>query len=105
VWEFRLYVADTTPRSLLAAGNVERLCAKYLGGDFQVTVVDIMKHPSWARRDAIVAVPTLVRVTPGPQKTVIGTLSDTKRALAALDMLPGDSDSAAACAGIRVGNA
>ena len=86
VWQLHLYIADTTARSILASGNLQRLCDQYLKGHYRVTVIDIVKEPELAREHGIVATPTLVRVVPGPPKTVIGCLSDTERVLKALQM-------------------
>ncbi len=89
VWELRLYVADTSPRSVLAAGNLQNFCEQYLAGQYRVTIIDILKCPSLARRDDIIATPTLVRVTPSPQKTLVGSLSDTVQVLRALELSTG----------------
>ena len=86
VWQLHLYVAGSTARSVLASGNLQRLCDQYLKGHYRVTVIDIVKQPELARDSQILATPTLVRVVPGPQKTVIGCLSDTQRVLKALQM-------------------
>lgn len=86
VWQLHLYVADTTARSILASGNLQRLCDQYLKGHYRVTVIDIVKEPELARDHEILATPTLVRVVPGPPRTVIGCLSDTERVLRALQM-------------------
>jgi circadian clock protein KaiB len=86
VWELRLYVADTTPRSVLATGNLQTFCEQYLQGQYRLTIIDLVKEPGMARQDEIVATPTLVRVLPQPQKTVIGSLSDTERVLRALQV-------------------
>ena len=86
VWQLHLYVADTTARSMLASGNLLRLCDQYLKGHYRVTVTDIVKEPELAREHEILATPTLVRVVPGPPKTIIGCLSDTERVLKALQM-------------------
>lgn len=85
-WELHLYVADTTARSMLATGNLQRLCEQYLKGNYRVTVIDIVKEPELAREHEILATPTLVRVLPGPEKSVIGCLSDTDRVLKALQV-------------------
>jgi circadian clock protein KaiB len=86
VWELRLYVADATPRSVLASGNLQSLCEQYLQGNFHLTIIDIVKQPSLARTDDILATPTLVRVLPQPQMTLVGSLSDTDRVLKVLGM-------------------
>jgi circadian clock protein KaiB len=86
VWELRLYVADTTPRSVLATGNLRSFCEQYLRGQYRITIIDLVKQPALARRDEITATPTLVRVLPAPQRIVIGSLSDTERVCKALDL-------------------
>ncbi len=85
-WELRLYIADTTPRSVLAQGNLQSLCEQYLRGQYPLTIIDLVKEPGMAtpRRDT--GNPTLVRVLPEPQKTVIGSLSDLERVLRALEV-------------------
>ncbi len=106
-WELRLYVANHSPRSLLARENVARLCARYAPQVCRVTIVDLAKQPVLARRDEIVAVPTLVRINPGPQKAVVGTLADTEQVLRALAMSPKPeaTESLLLASGIRVGQA
>ncbi len=86
IWELRLYVADTTPRSVLATGNLQSFCERYLHGQYRLTIIDLVKQPEFARKDEILATPALVRVLPGPQKTVLGTLSDAQRVLQALEL-------------------
>ena len=86
VLELRLYIADTSARSVLAKANLQSLCQKYLRGRCRVTVIDLVKEPDLARRDEILAIPTLVRVFPGPSRMVIGCLSDKDRVLKALEL-------------------
>lgn len=95
VLELRLYIADTSARSVLAKANLHSLCQKYLRGRCRVTVIDLVKEPDLARRDEILAIPTLVRVFPGPSRMVIGCLSDKDRVLKALelDRLPDEVES------------
>lgn len=75
-WRFRLYTCDHSSRSLLARANLERICETYLQGRYVLRIIDIQKDPDIASRDGILAVPTLKCVAPGPEKTVIGSLSD-----------------------------
>ncbi|HEX6824367.1 MAG TPA: circadian clock KaiB family protein [Candidatus Sulfotelmatobacter sp.] len=106
LWELRLYVADSSPRSLLARGNLRSLCEQYLKGQYRLTIIDIVKEPAVARRDEILATPTLVRMLPGPQKTVIGSLTDTAGVVRALELdQPGAIAFELASSGVKVGNA
>lgn len=105
VWQLHLYVADTTARSILASGNLQRLCDQYLKGHHRVTIIDIVKEPELAREQEILATPTLVRVAPGPRKTVIGCLSDTERVLKALQMDGASSQLTPLIATLPIGHA
>ncbi len=48
--------------------------------------VDLLEHPLVARHEAIVAVPTLVRLAPTPVRTIIGDLSDRYEVLDSLQI-------------------
>jgi circadian clock protein KaiB len=80
-YNLRLYVAGQTPKSIAAIYNLRRLCEKYLSGRYSLDVIDLMADPYLARRDQIIAIPTLVRHMPGPIKRIIGDLSNGKRVL------------------------
>lgn len=91
----RLYIANSTPRSQLARTNLQTLCDRYLERGYQVQIIDIVHDPDAAFRDDILATPTLVRIRPSPQKTLIGSLSNSASVLRALDLVSegGVSDS------------
>ncbi len=83
----RLYIADGTPRSLNAVTNLKRICKEHLEIECRVEVIDIVKSPEAARRDQVVAIPTLLRKAPkslGQSKRLIGDLSDASKVLSAL---------------------
>lgn len=83
-WELRLYIADSSPRSMLAIGNLRKLCEQHLKSGYHVTIVDIVKQPAMARTHNILATPTLVRVLHPKDTTVVGTLADSRRVLQVL---------------------
>ena len=86
VWDLRLYVAGSTPKSSIALRNLERLCEEHLAGDYRIEIVDLTKNPQLGQADQIVALPALVRKGPFPSRKIIGNLSDTERVLASLDL-------------------
>ena len=87
VWTLRLYVAGENQQSRLALKNLTRLCEQHIGeGRYEIEVIDLVRHPHLAKADQILAIPTLVRKIPEPIKRVIGSLSDTERAMLALDL-------------------
>lgn len=87
-WSLRLYVAGRSPKSQTAFANLNRLCEKYIPGRYSIEVVDLAIDPRLAKVDQILAIPTLVRRVPPPLKRIIGDLSDSDRALVALDLAP-----------------
>lgn len=86
-WNLRLYVAGQTPKSVMALANLKRICDEHMNGEYAVEVIDLMENPQLARRDQIVAIPTLVRELPSPLKRIIGDLSNTERVLVGLDVV------------------
>ena len=86
LWQLRLYVMDTTPKSLTAFANLKKFCETHLKGRYRITVIDLVKQPQLAKGDQILAIPTVVRKLPKPMRTMIGNLSDTERMLVGLDL-------------------
>jgi circadian clock protein KaiB len=82
----RLYVTGTTTRSIRAIETAREICDTYLTGRHKFEVVDLYECPEAAAREQIIAVPTLVRVRPGPLRRILGDLSDRKRILATLGL-------------------
>src|ERR1044072_3129485 len=87
-WQLRLYVAGQTPKSIRAFGNLKRLCEEHIAGQYTIEVVDLLKNPTLARGDQILAIPTLVRKLPEPIRKIIGDLSNTERVLVGLVFQP-----------------
>ena len=83
---FRLYVSGSSTRSLRAVYNLRKLCEEYLRDDYDLEVIDIYKNPDAARKEQIIAAPTLVKQLPQPLRRFIGDLSNTKRLLVGLDI-------------------
>ena len=86
VWEFKLYVAGHTPRSVTAIANLKKLCEEYMPERYQIEIIDLIERPELARSDQVVAIPTLVRKLPGPIRRIIGDLSNTERVLVGLQV-------------------
>ncbi len=85
-YDFSLYVAGMTSRSLRAVDNIKDLCIKHLEGRYELEVIDIYQLPERAVEDQIVAVPTLIKKSPHPVRWLIGDLSDQGRVLAGLNL-------------------
>lgn len=86
LWEFKLYVAGHTPRSVSAIANLKALCEEHMPGRYKIEIIDLIERPELARADQVVAIPTLVRKLPGPIRRIIGDLSNTDRVLVGLQV-------------------
>ncbi len=83
-WNFRLYIAGSSDKSMKAIGNLKKICDKYLAGKYKIEIVDLSANPARAHEDGIIALPTLVRKLPPPIKKIIGDLSKQENVLIGL---------------------
>jgi circadian clock protein KaiB len=87
-WNLRLYVAGETPKCVQAFQHLKRICEEHLQGRYSIEVVDLLKNPTLASGDQIIAIPTLVRQLPPPVKKIIGDLTNTERVVVGLNLVP-----------------
>ena len=85
-FDLTLYVAGATGRSLRAIANLKAICEQYLRNRCRLEVVDVYRRPALARRDQIVAVPTLIKQLPLPMRLLVGDLSRTEQVLQGLGL-------------------
>jgi circadian clock protein KaiB len=76
VFKFRLYVAGDAPNSAQALANITAFCRMHLADRHELEVVNVFREPKRALTDGVFMTPTLVKVSPAPSRTVVGTLSD-----------------------------
>lgn len=84
VFKLRLYVVGSTPNSAEAIVNLKLLCQTHLAGRHEVEIIDVQRHPRRALVDRILITPMLVKIAPGVECRMIGTLSATDKVLRAL---------------------
>jgi circadian clock protein KaiB len=87
-WEFWLYIAGQTPKSVLALENITKYSREYIKVKYTIEVIDLLKSPQLAEDDQIFAIPTLVRRIPKPLRKIIGDLSDKEKVLIGLNIRP-----------------
>lgn len=87
-WNLKLYVAGQTPKSMTAFTNLKKICEEHIKDEYSIEVIDLLKNPTLARGDQILALPTLVRRLPEPIRKIIGDLSQTEKVLVGLDIVP-----------------
>lgn len=82
----RLYVTGSSTRSLRAVHNLKKICEEHFPNDYDLEVIDIYKNPDAARKEQIIAAPTLVKQLPRPLRKLVGDLSNTQKVLIGLDI-------------------
>ena len=71
----RLFVAGATTKSRQAVLRVRQLCEGELKNACKLEVIDIYQQPLLARKNQIVATPTLILEFPPPVRRFIGNLA------------------------------
>ncbi|HZG49349.1 MAG TPA: circadian clock KaiB family protein [Thermoleophilaceae bacterium] len=94
-YELTLFVSGASSSSARAITNARELFETHLPGRYDLTIVDVNQDPELARGSRVLATPTLLKGRPGPERMVVGDLSDGDRVLLALDVLVVDSPSEA----------
>ncbi len=86
IYKFRLFVAGDGPNSAQARLNLVALCREYLPDRHEIDIVNVMKEPNRALADRIFMTPTLVKLSPLPVRTIVGTLSNKEIVLHTLGL-------------------
>lgn len=82
----RLYVAGDGPNSTAARANLRRILAPFDAAMYTLEIVDCLRQPMRALQDGILVTPTLLRLVPAPERTIVGSLSNTPRVVEALGL-------------------
>lgn len=85
-YRLRIYLVGDSPRSEVALANLRALCERCVPGDYELEVVEVLDSPELAAADRVVAMPTVVKLSPLPRRRVIGDLSDRAAAAAGLGL-------------------
>src|ERR1041385_2345905 len=88
----RLYVAGGAADSAVARANLARLLERVDPADYRLEVIDCLREPLRAIADGVLVTPTLLRVEPQPQRTVVGSLSAPERVAEVIDVKPSRRD-------------
>ena len=84
----RLYVTGMTPKSIKAIENIRKICEESLQGRYELEVIDIYQQPEYAKKEEIIAAPTLIKKLPLPLRRFIGDMSNKEKILIGLDLVP-----------------
>ena len=84
---FQLFVSGMSANSMQAITNINSLFNKYIPKLYELEIIDIYKNPECALPNQIVFSPSLVRQSPLPKVTLIGTFSDTEKVIKSLGFI------------------
>ena len=89
VYRLRLYITGASRSSLQAVVNLKQFCRQYLEGRYELEVIDLYQQPELAYQEQLMVAPTLVKASPLPVPTLIGTLSNQQEVMRLLDVVAG----------------
>lgn len=82
--ELRLYIAASAPNSQRAESNLRELLSRAGIEEFSLEIIDCIRDPLRALGDGVVVTPTLIKASPEPARSIVGTLSDARKVASAL---------------------
>ena len=88
LYKLLLFIAGDAPNSSAALINLHALCQKYLPGQYEIEVVDVLHQPHQALTNGIFITPQVVKMAPAPARKIVGRLDQWDDVLNALG-LPG----------------
>ncbi|MCK6585618.1 MAG: circadian clock protein KaiB [Anaerolineales bacterium] len=86
LYRLRLFIAGDEPNSAQTKVVLTRLCDKRLRGRCEIQIVDVFEDYQAAIDYGVSVVPALIVESPPPVRTIVGSLSDEDKALAALGL-------------------
>ena len=86
MWTFKVYVAGAAPNSLRAIANLYAILRQFLPSNHSVEIIDILEDPLVALRDGILVTPTVIKLSPLPERKLLGNLDDREKVLLALGL-------------------
>ncbi|MCD6376801.1 MAG: hypothetical protein J7L94_14830, partial [Caldisericaceae bacterium] len=66
------------------------LCENNLKENYELKIIDVSENPALARVKQLIALPTLIRLKPEPERIVVGDLSEMEKAISILGMHNGN---------------
>ncbi|GAA4340843.1 circadian clock KaiB family protein [Mucilaginibacter gynuensis] len=89
VYLLRLFVTGASPNSSRAITNLKEICETYLKDKYELEIIDVHQQPTVAEDEQIIALPMLIKKSPGQERRLIGDMSDTEKVLQGLGLQNG----------------
>lgn len=85
--KFMLFVSGMSVKSVHAIENLRLICDNYFADHYELQIIDISRDTEQALMHQIVAIPTLIKTDPAPQRIILGDLSDKEKVLRILNII------------------
>lgn len=83
-YKLRLFITGASTNSTRAVINMKAICETYIKGNYELEIIDVHQQPLLAESEEIIALPLLVKKSPGPERRMIGDMSNTEKVLRGL---------------------
>jgi circadian clock protein KaiB len=83
----RLYIAGAAPNSMLAEANLRALLGGMRPTEYELEIVDCILEPLRALQDGVFVTPMLLKLSPEPAASIVGSLRDVARVSLALGLV------------------
>lgn len=84
VFQLRLFITGASPNSSRAISNLKDICETHLKDKYDLEIIDVYQQPLIAEREQIIALPLLIKKSPGIERRLIGDMSNTGKVLKGL---------------------
>lgn len=84
LFRLRLFVIGASPNSIRAITNLKNICEQYIKDNYELEIIDVYQQPLIAEAEQIVALPLLIKKSPGSERKLIGDMSNTAKVLKGL---------------------
>ncbi|MGM0474274.1 MAG: circadian clock KaiB family protein [Bacteroidota bacterium] len=85
-YKLKLFIAGMNPGSIRAIENVRKICDNQRKEKYDLEVIDIFQQRNMIKEMDIIAVPTLIRVFPEPERRMIGDMLDIEKIINILEL-------------------
>lgn len=86
-YTLRLFITGASPNSTRAITNLTDICEKHLQGNYSLEIIDVYQQPLIAENEQIIALPMLIKKSPGQERRLIGDMSDVQKVLRGLGII------------------
>lgn len=86
-YNLQLFITGASPNSVRAINNIRAICEQHLKGRYILEIIDVYQIPDRARHEQIIALPTLIKKGPAPERRLIGDMSETNKVLRGLGII------------------